>query len=120
MNFYVLELIQFILGLSIVIISFIIVMRHRKPLLDSAFGDNIKVRESFETLTSMGYFLIFVPVLLVGINVEAPLGQNIKDHIQRIIYFEAGLIFLIGILHIGITVIFSTITKKPQSKTKEE
>jgi hypothetical protein len=120
MIFYVLELIQFILGLSIVIISYVLIMKHRDPLLDSVFEDNINVRNSFETLTSMGYFLIFVPVLLVGINIEAPLGQNIKDHIQRIIYFEAGLIFLIGILHIGITVIFSTITKKPQSNTKEE
>jgi hypothetical protein len=95
-------------------------MKHREPLLDSAFGDNVKVRKSFEALTSMGYFLIFIPILLVGINIEPPVGQNINNHIQRIIYFEAGLIFLIGILHLGITVIFSTITKKPQGKTKEE
>ena len=120
MSFYVLELIQFFLGLSIVIISYVLVMRHREPLLDSVFEDNIKVRNSFETLTSMGYFLIFVPVLLVGINIEPPVGQSIKEHIQRIIYFEAGLLFLIGILHLGITVIFSTITKKSQNKINEE
>jgi len=112
MVFFLLELIQSLLGLSIVIISFVLIKRHRKPLLDSMFGDNIKLRKSFETLTSMGYFLIFIPILLIGINLEPTLGQNIKGHIQRIIYFEAGLLFLIGILHLSVTVIFSTITKK--------
>jgi hypothetical protein len=93
-------------------------VRHRKPLLDNAFEDNIKLRKSFETLTNMGYFLIFIPILLIGINLEKPVGQNITGHIQRIVYFEAGLLFLIGILHLGVTFIFSNIAKKPQSNNR--
>jgi hypothetical protein len=83
------------------------------------FIDNGDVRKSFETLTSMGYFLVFIPILLFGINLEPVLGKSIKDQIQRIIYFEAGLLFLIGILHLAITVIFSTISKKPQNKINQ-
>ncbi len=119
-TFYISELIQFLLGLSTVIVSFVLIVQHRKPLLESMFGNNMKLRKSFETLTSMGYFLIFMPILLIGINLKPPVGQNITDHMQRIIYFEAGLLFLIGILHLGVTFIFSTIAKKPQSKTKYE
>lgn len=114
MNFIILELIQFVFGLSVIIISFVIITRHRKPLLDFMFEENVNLRESFETLTSMGYFLVFIPILFIGINLEPVIGQSIKGQMQRIIYFEAGLLFLIGILHLGVTVIFSTLTKKPQ------
>lgn len=118
--FYIFEIIQFLVGLSIVIISYRLIAKHREPLIDSVFGDNIKMSNSFETLTSVGYFLIFIPILLVGVNLEPPAGQKATGHLQRIIYFEAGLVFLIGILHLGMTIIFSTVSKKPQSKTKEE
>ncbi len=120
MNFIILELIQFVLGLSIVSISFVLVIRHRKPLLDAMFEENENVRTSFETLTSMGYFLVFIPILLFGINLEPAVGQTIKGQMQVIIYFEAGLLFLIGILHLGVTVIFSTITKKTDHSAKKE
>ena len=119
MYFYLLELFQFLLGLCIVIVSFVQIVRHRKPLLNPMFTDNDDIRRSFETLTSMGYFLVFIPILLFGINLEPAVGQSVIGQIQRIIYFEAGLLFLIGILHLGITVIFSTITKKPQNKINE-
>lgn len=119
MYFFLLELFQFLLGLCIVITSFVLIMRHRTPLLDYMFEENVNLRKSFETLTSMGYFLIFIPILLVGINLEPPVGQNIKGHFQRIIYFEAGLLFLIGILHLSVTVILSTMTKKPQKINEE-
>ncbi len=110
--FVICEIIQFLIGLFIVIISFVLIVQHRKPLLEFMFGNNMELRKSFETLTSMGYFLVFIPILLVGINLAPPVGLNITNHIQRIIYFEAGLLFLIGILHLSVTVIFSTITKK--------
>jgi hypothetical protein len=80
MSFLLLEITQFLTGLSIVIVSFALIIRHRKPLLDSMFEDNIKFRKSFEALTSMGYFLIFIPILLIGINLKPPIGQNITDH----------------------------------------
>ena len=35
MYFYLLELFQFFLGLCIVIVSFVLIIRHRKPLLKS-------------------------------------------------------------------------------------
>ncbi len=106
--FYMCELIQFFVGLIIVLISYAVIAHHRKPLLDSLFVDDIKVRKSFETLTSMGYFLIFIPILLFGINLKPLVIYNIIDHFQRIIYFEAGLLFVIGILHFGVMTIFST------------
>ena len=112
--FILCEIVQFLVGLFIVVISYLFIVRHRGPLLDSAFTDNIKLHRSFETLTSVGYFLIFIPILLVGINLEPSVGQNLAGYIQRIIYFEAGLLFLIGILHLGVTIIFSTATKKSQ------
>lgn len=109
MNFIIIELIQFVFGLSIVIISFVVILRHRKPLLNSMFtNDNDNLRKSFETLTSMGYFLIFIPILLIGINLKPSGNYNITDHLQRIIYFEAGLLFIIGILHFSVIVLFST------------
>lgn len=118
MTFIILELVQFFLGLFLVVLSFVLIIRHRKPLLDSYFGENVQVRESFETLTSAGYFMIFVPILLVGINIEPPVGQQISGQIQRIIYFEAGLIFLVGILHLGVTVIFSSMSKNTGTKER--
>ncbi len=114
-TFYLCEIIQFLIGLSIVIISFLLIVKHRKPLLDSVFGDEIKVRGSFSSLTSMGYFLIFIPILLFGINLKPPVNYNITDHFQRIIYFEAGLLFVIGILHFGVMTIFSTKIKFEKS-----
>ncbi len=115
-TFHICELIQFFIGLIIVLISYAVIAHHRKPLLDSLFGDEIKVRNSFETLTSMGYFLIFIPILLFGINLKPPVvNYNITDHFQRIIYFEAGLLFVIGILHFGVMTIFSTKIKFEKS-----
>jgi hypothetical protein len=77
-------------------------------MLDMAFGDKEKIRKSFESLTSIGYFMIFIPILLFGLNVAQSGPYNLADHIQRVIYFEAGLMFLIGILHFGIVSIFTT------------
>ncbi|MDP3297603.1 MAG: hypothetical protein Q8N09_08440 [Thermodesulfovibrionia bacterium] len=108
MSFYHLEIIQFLIGLFIVIASYVFILYHRKPLLDYAFKDETNIRKSFAALTSMGYFLIFIPVLLVGINTTPPDNYSVANHIQRIIYFEAGLLFLVGILHMGIMTIFST------------
>ena len=108
MNFIILELIQFVFGLSVVIISFVVILRHRQPLLNSMFTENDNLRKSFETLTSMGYFLIFIPILLLGINLKPPANFDIIDHLQRIIYFEAGLLFVIGILHFSVVIIFSS------------
>lgn len=109
-SFYICEIIQFVIGLIIVLVAFAVIARHRKPLLDSAFGGD-KLRKSFTTLTSMGYFLTFIPILLIGINLTPPSNFEIISHIQRIIYFEAGLLFLIGILHLAIMAIFSTKVK---------
>lgn len=72
------------------------------------FGDKGRIQKSFKALTSIGYFMIFIPILLFGINVSQSGAYNVADHIQRIIYFEDGLIFLIGILHFGIVTIFTT------------
>lgn len=77
-------------------------------MLDHAFKDETKIMKSFAALTSMGYFLIFIPVLLMGINTAPSENYEVPIHIQSIIYFEAGLLFLIGILHMGIMTIFST------------
>ena len=79
MYFYLLELFQFLLGLCIVIVSFVLIIRHRKPFLNTMFADNGNVRESFETLTSMGYFLVFIPILLFGINKESGLRRGIWE-----------------------------------------
>jgi hypothetical protein len=107
MGFFQREVIQFVVGLFIVIISYVVIIFHRKPLLDAIFGDDVRLRKSFTALTSMGYFLIFIPILLVGINLEQPPDYSKIRHCQRIIYFEAGLLFIIGLLHMGIMAIFS-------------
>jgi len=115
-TFYICEIIQFIIGLTIVLISFVVIVHQRESLLEAAFGDELKVRKSFTTLTSMGYFLIFIPILLIGINLTSPPNYNLIKHIQRIIYSEAGLLFLIGILHVGVMVVFSSKVKFNKSK----
>lgn len=112
MGFFQLEVIQFFIGLCIIIVCYVFIMSHRGPLLESAFGDNMKARKSFAALSSTGYFLIFTPILLFGINVTPPADYNPAKHIQHIIYFEAALIFLIGILHLGVVAIFTTIMRK--------
>jgi hypothetical protein len=60
-------------------------------------------------LTTIGYFLIFIPILLFGIDIAPPVGYNVGDHIQRIIYYEAGIVLLIGILHFAIMALSSKI-----------
>jgi len=107
MKFFIIELVQFLIGLCAVITSYFLIVRHRGPLLDSTFGDNVSIRKSFESLTSIGYFMIFIPILLFGINLSPFTAYNTADHLQRVIYYEAGLLFLIGILHFGIVAIFS-------------
>ena len=107
-SFLLFEIIQFLIGLTIVTISYILIARHRKPLLDHAFGEKNKVRKSFQSLSGMGYYLIFIPILLFGINTTPPIDNTVAKHIQRIIYFEGGLLFVIGILHLAIMALFST------------
>lgn len=105
--FILIECLQFFAGLAVIVGSYVFILKHREPLLESAFGDNIRIRNSFKSLTSIGYFMVFSPVLLFGIDISSPKVYFPADHIQRVIYFEAGLIFLIGILHFGIVSIFS-------------
>lgn len=108
MKFFILmEAIQFFAGAVVVIISYVLIRHHRRPLLESSFGGNEKVRHSFEVLTSFGYFMIFAPMLIFGIDIAPPQVYFPADHVQRIIYFEAGLVFLIGALHFAIVSIFS-------------
>jgi len=108
MSFIIIEVFQFLIGLFAVIASYLLIVHHRSPMLDMTFGDKDRIRKSFESLTSIGYFMIFIPILLFGINVSQSGAYNMADHIQRVIYFEAGLMFLIGILHFGIVSIFTT------------
>ena len=108
MSFLIIEAFQFFIGLGAVIISYFLIVRHRRPMLEMTFRDNEKIRNSFESLTSMGYFMIFVPLLLFGINISQSIPYNMADHIQRIIYFEAGLMFLIGMLHFAVISIFTS------------
>lgn len=108
MSFLMLEIIQFVVGLLILIICYTMIAYHRRPVLNYIFGDDVQTRKSFVALTAIGYFLIFIPVLLFGLDLEEPSGYNIIKHIQNIIYFEAGLIFVIGILHFLIMILSST------------
>ncbi len=108
MSFIVIEVVQFLIGLFAVIISYFLIVHHRKPLLESTFGDNVSIQKSFESLTSFGYFMIFIPILLFGLNISQSSPYNMAIHIQWVIYFEAGLMFMIGILHFGIVSIFTT------------
>ena len=108
MTFIIIEVFQFLIGLFAVIISYFLIVHHRRPLIDSIFVDNASIRKSFESLTSFGYFMIFIPILLFGLNISQSGPYNMAVHIQWVIYFEAGIMFLIGILHFGIVSIFTT------------
>jgi len=99
MSFLQLEVIQFFVGLSFVILAYLLINHYRKPMLHHAFGDNIPAEKSFVAMTDILYFLIFMPILFFGINVAPPADYNVAKHVQHIIYFEAGLVFLIGVLH---------------------
>jgi hypothetical protein len=111
MSFFIIEAVQFFIGLCAVILSFFLIVRHRRPMLDMTYGDKDKMRKSFESLTSIGYFMIFVPILLFGIDISQSAPYTTADHIQRVIYFEAGLMFLIGMLHFGVITIFTSKAK---------
>jgi hypothetical protein len=108
MSFFIIEAIQFFIGLCAVIVSYFFIVRHRTPLLDITFRDNEKIRKSFESLSSMGYFMIFIPLILFGINLSQSVPYTTADHLQGIIYFEAGIMFLIGMLHFGVISIFTS------------
>ncbi len=101
MNFYTLELIQFVLGLVLVTGIYFLIAWYRRLLLDYSFGgeEEIQSKKAFKPLTTIGYFLIFSPILLFGIDVVPPVNYTIGGHVQRIIYFEASIVLLIGILH---------------------
>ncbi len=110
MNFYTLEIIQFCIGLVLVLSIYFLIAYYRKLVLDYAFGDEeIQVKRAFKPLTTIGYFLIFTPILLFGIDVAQPVNYNVGSHVQRIIYYEAGIVLLIGILHFGIMAMSSKI-----------
>jgi hypothetical protein len=101
MNFFTLEVIQFILGLALVLGIYFLIAYYRRLLLDYSFGgeEEIQAKRAFKPLTTIGYFLIFSPLLLFGIDVAPPVNYTIGGHVQRIIYYEAGIVLLIGILH---------------------
>ncbi len=103
MNFIWLEIIQFSIGLSIVIGVYFLIAYYRRLMLDYTFGEEeIQAKQAFKPLTTIGYFLIFLPILLFGIDIVQPANYIVASHIQRIIYFEAGIVLLIGLLHFGI------------------
>ncbi len=103
MGFYKLEVIQFAIGLVLVVGVYFLIAYYRRLMLDYTFGeDEIKAKRAFKPLTTIGYFLIFIPILLFGIDVAPPVGHSVGDHVQRIIYYEAGIVLLIGILHFAI------------------
>jgi hypothetical protein len=101
MGFYTLEIIQFVLGIILVVGIYFLIAYYRRLLLDYSFGgeEEIQTKRAFKPLTTIGYFLIFTPIILFGINVAPPANYNVGSHVQHIIYFEAGLVLLIGILH---------------------
>jgi len=99
MTFLQLEVIQFFVGLFLVIIAYLLINHYRKPMLDSTFGDDVKAEKAFVALTNILYFLVFIPILFFGINVEPPANYSVARHVQHIIYFEAGLLILVGVLH---------------------
>ena len=98
-TFYLIEVIQFFVGLFIVMIAYLLINHYRKPLLGNAFGDDVKTEKAFVALTDILYFLVFIPVLFFGINIAPPAEYNVAKHIQYTIYFQAGLVLLIGVLH---------------------
>ena len=103
MSFVQLEVIQFFIGLFIVFLVYFLIAYYRRLVLDYTFGgEEIQAKRAFKPLTTLGYFLIFFPILLFGIDIAPPPVYSVGSHIQHIIYFEAGIILLIGILHFGI------------------
>ncbi len=108
-TFYVIEFIQFILGLVIVIGNYFLIDRYRRPLLDYTFKDDEKAEKSFIGLTNLIYFLIFMPVIFLGIDLSEPTHYNVADQAQRVIYFEAALLIVIGALHFILMAISSRI-----------
>lgn len=98
-NFYIIEVIQFVLGLVIIIGNYYLIDHSRKPLIDYTFKNEPAAEKSFIALTNIIYFLVFVPVLFFGISIVPPAIYNIAKHIQYTIYYEAGLVFAIGTLH---------------------
>jgi hypothetical protein len=101
MGFYTLEVIQFVLGIVLVLGIYSLIAYYRRLLLDYSFGgeEEIQTKRAFKPLTTIGYFLIFIPILLFGIDVVPPVNYTVGSHVQLIIYFEAGIVLLIGILH---------------------
>jgi hypothetical protein len=107
-TFYVIEVIQFFVGLFLVMIAYLLINHYRKAVLDNAFGGDVKTEKSFVAMTDILYFLVFIPILFFGINIAPPADYNIGKHIQYTIYFEAGLVLLIGVLHF----LFMTVSTK--------
>lgn len=98
-TFYLIEVIQFFLGVVIIGVNYFLISHHRKPLLDYTFRDQPAAEKSFIGLTNIIYFLIFVPVLFFGISISQPANYDVAKHIQHTIYFEAALVFAVGALH---------------------
>ena len=98
-TFYIIEAIQFILGLVIIIGNYYLIDHNRKPLIDYTFRDEPAAEKSFIALTNIIYFLVFIPVIFFGISITPSANYNLAKHIQYTIYFEAGLVFAVGTLH---------------------
>lgn len=98
-TFYIIEVIQFFVGLFIVMIAYVLINYYRRPVLDEAFGDNIKAEKSFVAMTNILYFLIFIPILIFGISITPPEDYDVAKHIQYTMYYIAGVVLLIGVLH---------------------
>ncbi|MDP3297599.1 MAG: hypothetical protein Q8N09_08420 [Thermodesulfovibrionia bacterium] len=68
-----------------------------------------KAEIGFMGLTNIIYFLIFIPAVFFGVNLTPPAVYDVAKHIQYIIYFEGGLLVLIGALHFFLMAISSRI-----------
>jgi hypothetical protein len=108
-TFYLIELIQFLLGAVIIGLNYFLIAHHRRFLLDYVFKSEPAAEKSFIGLTSIIYFLIFLPILFFGLNLIPPAHYDVSKHIQHTIYFEAGLVFAIGALHFFFMAISSKI-----------
>lgn len=98
-TFYLIEIIQFSIGLILVVGDYFLISHYRKPLLDYTFRDSETAEKSFIGLTNIIYFLIFIPILIFGININPPVNYNVVTHIQYVIYYLGGILFVIGALH---------------------